>query len=307
MASDSLDSVKPKAEREPTLFEMEKPGDAAELAADLNLRREYSEANLYLGTSSFTADGWAGSFYPKGMQPREYLSHYAKTFRTVEIDSTFYATPSEATVLNWYQRTPADFVFAVKVPQVITHEKVLQDCDREFEEFKSRMELLGEKLGPVLFQFPFFSGKHFRNVNEFVRRLELFLKKTQDTGWKIAIEIRNDKLLDGALREMLRERNVALALTDTSFLPRPWEMTAKYELMTADFVYVRWLGDRKDIEKKTATWDKTVVDRREDLRNWVELFRQFMKRDVKVYAYANNHYAGNGPNTVRLFWDMWKR
>ena len=197
-------------------------------------------------------------------------------------------------------------MFAVKVPQVITHEKVLQDCGQEFDEFKSRMELLGEKLGPVLFQFPFFSGKQFRNVNEFVRRLESFLKKAQGTGWKIAIEIRNEKLLDGALRGMLRERNVALALTDTSFLPRPWEMTAKCELMSADFVYVRWLGNRKDIEKQTTTWDKTVVDRREDLRNWVELFRQFMKRDVKVYAYANNHYAGNGPNTVRLFWDMWK-
>src|ERR1700756_3983249 len=137
MASDSLDSVKPKAEREPTLFEMEKPGDAAELAADLNLRREYSQANLYLGTSSFTADGWAGSFYPKGMQPREYLSHYAKTFRTVEIDSTFYATPSETTLLNWYERTPADFVFAAKVPQVITREKMLQDCDEDIEKLRN--------------------------------------------------------------------------------------------------------------------------------------------------------------------------
>src|ERR1700746_593288 len=216
MVSNSLGTVKPKAEREPTLFEMEKPGDAAELAADLNLRREYSEANLYLGTSSFTADGWAGTFYPKGKQPRGYLSHYAKTFRTVEIDSTFYATPSETTVLNWYQRTPADFVFAVKVPQVITHEKVLQDCDQEFEKFKSRMELLGEKLGPVLLQFPFFSGKHFRNVNEFVRRLELFLKKAQNTGWEIAIEIRNEKLLAGALRGVLRGRNGARLLAGTA-------------------------------------------------------------------------------------------
>jgi uncharacterized protein YecE (DUF72 family) len=240
------------------------------------------------------------------MPPRGYLSHYAKTFRTVEIDSTFYRTPSEATVLNWYQRTPADFVFAVKVPQVITHEKVLQDCDQEFEQFKTRMELLGEKLGPILFQFPYFSGKHFRKVNEFVRRLELFLKKTQGIGWKVAIEIRNDDLLDDTLTDMLREHHVALALTDTSFLPRPWEMTAKCHLVTADFVYVRWLGNRKEIEKQTTTWDKTVVDRTEDLVNWVELFRQFVKRDLKVYAYANNHYAGNGPNTVRLFWDMWK-
>ena len=99
----------------------------------------------------------------------------------------------------------------------------------------------------------------------------------------------------------------SLTLTDTSFLPRPWEMTAKCDLATADFVYVRWLGNRKDIEKQTATWDKTVVDRTEDLANWVHLFRQFMKRDLKVYAYANNHYAGNGPNTVKLFWDTWKR
>jgi uncharacterized protein YecE (DUF72 family) len=299
--------VKRKADREPTLFEMDKVGDAAKLATDMNPQRECSAPNLYLGTSSFTADGWAGSFYPIGMQPKGYLTHYAKTFRTVEIDSTFYATPSETTVLNWYERTPADFVFAVKVPQAITHEKVLKDCDQELAEFKSRMELLGEKLGPVLFQFPFFSGKNFRNVNEFVRRLESFLKKTRDTGWKVAIEIRNEKLLDGALTEMLRENNVALALTDTSFLPRPWEMTAKCDLVTADFVYVRWLGNRKDIEKQTTTWDKAVVDRTEDLGKWVELFRQFMKRNLKVYAYANNHYAGNGPSTVRLFWDMWKR
>ncbi len=227
--------MKRKVDREPTLFEMGKVADAPALTGDvgasklsapgvpelgdvgaaalgvLGLQREYSAANLYLGTSSFTADGWAGSFYPKGMQPRGYLAHYAKIFRTVEIDSTFYATPSETTVLNWYEKTPADFVFAVKVPQVITHEKVLQDCDAEFEEFRSRMGLLGEKLGPVLFQFPFFTGKpfrfpdstgkHFRDVNEFVRRLELFLKKTRDTGWKIAVEIRNEAARRGAERD----------------------------------------------------------------------------------------------------------
>ncbi len=114
------------------------------------------------------------------------------------------------------------------------------------------------------------------------------------------------KLLDGALSAMLSENHVALALTDTSFLPRPWEMTGKSDLVTADFVYVRWLGNRKEIETRTTMWDKTVVDRSRDLGHWVELFRQFMKRDLKVYAYANNHYAGNGPGTVRLFWDLWK-
>jgi len=83
-------------------------------------------------------------------------------------------------------------------------------------------------------------------------------------------------------------------------------MKERFDLVTADFVYVRW-GGRKAIESRTVTWDKTIIDRTEDLRNWVEMFRQFMRRDLKVYAYANDHYPGNGPGTVRLFWDIWKK
>jgi len=90
-------------------------------------------------------------------------------------------------------------------------------------------------------------------------------------------------------------------------MPRPWEFKEKFDFITTDFVYVRWLGDRKGIEERTKTWDKTVVDRNGDLVNWVELFRQFLSRNLKVFAYANNHYAGNGPNTVKLFWELYDR
>jgi hypothetical protein len=68
-------------------------------------------------------------------------------------------------------------------------------------------------------------------------------------------------------------------------------MEEKFELITADFAYVRWLGDRKGIEKQTTTWDKSVVDRRQDLSKWVELFRMFVGRNLNIFAYANNHYA----------------
>jgi uncharacterized protein YecE (DUF72 family) len=78
-------------------------------------------------------------------------------------------------------------------------------------------------------------------------------------------------------------------------------------MITAGFAYVRWLGDRKGIEEQTKTWDKTVVDRREDLANWVELFRKFVTRNLKVFAYSNNHYAGHGPATAKLFWDLWNK
>src|SRR6266404_793625 len=198
---------------------MDKVGDVAELTTDRNVQREYSEPNLYLGTSAFTAAGWQGSFYPKGMQPREYLSHYAKTFRTVEIDSTFYGTPSASTVTAWNEKTPDDFVFAAKVPRVITHEKVLVDCKPEFDEFIDRMKLLGEKLGPLVLQFPYFSKSEFKSVNEFLPRLRLFLKRINEMPNKFVVEIRNKSWLDERFADVLREYNVALALTDTSFLP----------------------------------------------------------------------------------------
>src|ERR1700757_1402752 len=97
---------------------------------------------LYIGTSAFTAAGWEGSFYPAGMKPTEFLSFYANHFNSVEVDSTFYRAPSKTTVQAWARKTPPGFVFAAKVPQIITHEKVLVDCDAEFKEFVETMDCL---------------------------------------------------------------------------------------------------------------------------------------------------------------------
>jgi uncharacterized protein YecE (DUF72 family) len=73
---------------------------------------------ILLGTSSFTATGWQGSFYPKGLRPADYLSYYAQHFDTVEIDSTFYATPNVSVVRSWNAKTPEGFLFAAKVPHI---------------------------------------------------------------------------------------------------------------------------------------------------------------------------------------------
>ena len=123
--------------RQPTLFEMEKPTDRSGQLKE----RPFSLPGIFLGTSSFTATGWEGSFYPIGMRQRDFLRYYASQFQTVEIDSTFYGTPAASTVTSWNERTPKDFIFAVKVPQVITHENVLVDCEPEFDEFIERMHL----------------------------------------------------------------------------------------------------------------------------------------------------------------------
>jgi uncharacterized protein YecE (DUF72 family) len=290
---------------QPSLFDDDKSLDS-NLSATLPGERPCAEPGLLLGTSAFSANGWVGSFYPGGTNPRQFLVYYSTRFQTVEVDSTFYATPSAATVRNWYQRTPPDFIFAAKVPQIVTHDKMLVDCEAEFDEFIDRMNILDEKLGPLLFQFPKFD-KSVMHESEFLRRLRNFLARIKDLPKvRFVVEIRNRQWLTERLLDALRENRVALALSDTTFMPRPWEQ--KLDLLTTDFIYVRWLGDRKGIERETLTWDKTIVDRAGDLRNWAELFKTIRRRtpDLKIYAYANNHYQGHGPNTVKLLWDLYK-
>src|SRR5277367_4910418 len=182
---------------------------------------------------------------------------------------------------------------------------MLMDCETEFEEFVDRLQILDSKLGPLLLQFPEFN-KYVMNENEFVCKLRFFLASVKDSAVRFVVEIRNKPWLTERLLDVLRENRVALALSDTSFMPRPWEQ--KLDLITTDFVYVRWLGDRKGIEQTTTTWDKTVVDRDDDLRNWVDLFKTIRRKtpDLKIYAYANNHYQGHGPGTVKLLWDLYR-
>ncbi|MGB6458687.1 MAG: DUF72 domain-containing protein, partial [Candidatus Acidiferrum sp.] len=97
-------------------------------------------ADILLGTSAFTAAGWAGSFYPAGMKPTDFLSYYATQFNTVELDNTFYRTPSVSTVEGWNLKTPPGFIFAAKIPQVITHEKALVDCEDDLTHFLKTMD-----------------------------------------------------------------------------------------------------------------------------------------------------------------------
>jgi uncharacterized protein YecE (DUF72 family) len=260
--------------------------------------------NIRIGTSAFTAAGWPGTFYPDGLPKKGQLSYYATKFDTVELDTTYYRTPSSTTVQGWADKTPKGFLFAAKVPSEITHEKVLVDCEVEFKTFVTRMELLGDKLGPMLLQFPYFNKKKFKSLPEFLTVLEPFLKKLPKDH-QFALEIRNKNWLHPTLAELLKKHNVALALIDQAWMPRPAEWFTKIDPITADFLYIRWLGDRKGIEAITKVWDKTIVDRTGELQEWVKVCRQEVRKGKKVYAYANNHYAGNGPATVSLFRRLW--
>ena len=105
------------------------------------------ESTIWLWHVRFHRGGVGGQLLSGRNEPAEFLSYYATKFDTVEVDSTFYRTPAISTVKGWYAKTPPGFLFAAKVPQMITHEKMLADCDEVFHLFLKAMDCLGEKLG----------------------------------------------------------------------------------------------------------------------------------------------------------------
>jgi uncharacterized protein YecE (DUF72 family) len=263
-------------------------------------------AEILIGTSAFTAAGWVGTFYPEGMKPADFLNFYSQHFSTVEVDSTYYRIPTETMAKRWYAQTPAHFQFSLKMVQTVTHEKVMADCDEECRNFFAAADLLGEKLGAILFQFPYFSRNVFPDDAAFLKRLIPFVKKLPN-GYHFALEIRNRHWLTPQLLDTLRERQIALALIDHPWMPRPEEILSRFEVTASDFAYIRLLGDRKAIEEKTKTWDKVIVDRRVELAEWVETVRKIHERKIKILAYVNNHYAGHAPATVRQLIEILKQ
>jgi uncharacterized protein YecE (DUF72 family) len=259
--------------------------------------------HLLIGSCSFTAEGWEKTFYPPGLKKSNYLGYYSEQFKSLEVDATFYGTPAEKTVRRWFAQTPENFVFACKVPQIITHEACLVDCDFQFRDFVNVMSLLEHKLGPMLFQFPYFNNKQFPRPGEFFARLRAFLPKLP-SDFRFALEIRNKAWVCPELLGLLREHHVALALIDHPWMSRPSALMQQADIVTSDFAYVRLLGDRYEIEKLTQTWDKTVVDRTRELTEWSAVVDAVLSRNLKVYTYVNNHFAGHSPETLRQFLEM---
>ena len=183
----------------------------------------------------------------------------------MEIDSTFYRVPSTNAIRSWYHRTPPHFRIAAKFSRVITHQKCLVGCRPELKEFLGAMEGLGEKLGPLLLQFPYYNREAFDGPGPFLLRLGSFLRELPKQ-FRVAVEIRNKGWIQPRLASLLRQHGVALALTDHAWMQRPTEVGQKVDPVTAEFTYIRWLGDRHAIEEITQTWDKVLLDRSDNLQ-----------------------------------------
>jgi uncharacterized protein YecE (DUF72 family) len=288
-------------------MELDLFADSHEAATPPTQRFTFSEGlPLYLGTSSWSFDDWRGTVYPAEAKSTDYLAHYARLFTAVEVDMTFYRIPTAAMVQAWYQKTPADFRFAAKVPRVITHEKILRDCQTELRHFTDVMGLLGSKLGPLLLQFPYFSKREFSTPQAFLDRLAPLLDQLPE-GYRFAVEVRNRWWITSHFLDLLRAHRVALALTDHPWMPPIHELVRQHDVLTADFAYIRWLGDRKAAEALTHRWDRLVIDRQQDTATSVAVVRQLLAQKLPVYGFYNNHYAGHSPGSIALFHKAWQQ
>lgn len=236
---------------------------------------------IYLGTQGWGYKDWVGPFYPPGTRSQDYLRIYARSFGAVELDTTFYGTPRPQAVQAWDQSTPADFIFTAKVPRLITHDRRLVDAEHDFVEFLTVMENLGPKLGPLLLQFPPDFQADERDT------LERFLALLPE-DFRFAAEFRHRSWLTEATYDLLRRHNVAWTMIDLNYMPRHAEVTA-------DFAYVRWLGDHKKITRMNAT----QLDRHADLETWAEKLDDVSRSVQRIYGFANNHYSGHSPADIR--------
>jgi uncharacterized protein YecE (DUF72 family) len=245
-------------------------------------------ALIRLGTQGWNYDAWVGPFYPSGTRPADYLSVYARAFDTVEVDSTFYAVPAAKTVRGWYDRTPPGFVFALKLPQEITHERRLRDADDIALQFYDRARELGEKLGPILIQL----GPDFGPV-ELPALAALLPKLPRDI--RFAVEFRQRGWINDGVLALLAEHDVALTLSDARWIPRKQMLTLATR-PTTDFVYIRWMGPDRDI----VDYSRIQVDRTQELEAWAGVLWPLAELRVKVYGYVNNHFAGHSPESARV-------
>ena len=220
--------------------------------------------HYFIGTSGWHYDHWRDLFYPANLAKAEWLGFYASHFDTVELNNSFYRLPSEDAFANWYRSSPPEFIFAVKVSRFITHIKRLKNIEEALQNFISRARILGEKLGPLLYQLP-------PNMHRNDERLESFLTKLPQ-GMPHVFEFRHPSWLEEKVFDILRQYNVGLCVFDMPSFTCP-------PVATADFAYVRFHGSR-------GLYSSCYSD--EELADWAKKISSLRANLKAVYVYFNN-------------------
>lgn len=229
--------------------------------------------NVLLGTSGWSYKEWIGPFYTK--TDKSMLRAYTRVFDSVEIDSTFYRYPSKGTVMGWTRYSPEGFVYAAKLPGLITHDKklqVAQGIEQDLEKFIELMEplILSGKLGVILIQLPPRFSYRPKELEEFFKVLP--------TRVRFAVEFRDVSWMRPETWSLLEKYKVAYTVVDEPLLPPELHLTA-------DIAYFRWHG------KGSRPWYNYRYNR-EELEPWIPKVKEVSSKAEKVFGFFNNHYHG---------------
>lgn len=221
---------------------------------------------LRIGTSGWNYGHWRDLFYPKGLKQSDWLSHYARTYDTVEINATFYRLPQPQHVTHWAEQTPEDFIFAVKGSRYLTHIKRLGDTGESVDRFFDVIKLLGDKTGPVLWQLPPSMKRNDDRLAAFAGSLP--------GGWRHTFEFRHESWYCEEVYGILDNAGAALCIPVHPQLPRE-------TLLTAGWSYFRFHHGGED-----GLFTGSEID------SWSGVMRGFMDEGADIYAYFNNDWQG---------------
>jgi uncharacterized protein YecE (DUF72 family) len=235
-------------------------------------------AELLIGCSGFSYRHWRGQFYPEDLPQKKWFVHYEGVFPTVELNVTFYRTPSAETFTRWYEESRPDFTFALKGSRYITHLKRLQDIEGPLDRFFAPARHLKEKLRVVLWQFP-------PDFKYELDRLDSFLALLGNYQVRHTLEFRNQSWLCDEVVALCKTRNISLCMAD-----RPSFIDATP--LTSDFVYLRRHGAEGNYQGEYTT---------EQLERDAARIRSYLAKKRDVYLYFNNDAGGAAPrNALQL-------
>ena len=250
---------------------------------------------IRLGTSGFSYDDWVGTFYPAELPKRDWLSYYAQQFDTVELNVTYYRVPGRKTVEGWIPKTPESFLFSVKAPGSLTHERLEPDPTGFLEGISPLTE--AGRLACILAQFP----NSFRATAENWDYLSRLRDGLGDLP--VVAEFRHREWVKDETFDRLEELRLGFCCVDE---PRLHGLMPPVARATGPVGYVRFHGRNArqwwDHEQAWQRYDYTYPEG--ELREWVPRLRQLDAEAPLTLVYANNHYRGQAADTIRKLQDL---
>ncbi|HEY9260957.1 DUF72 domain-containing protein [Chitinophaga sp.] len=229
-------------------------------------------AGIHIGTSGWSYRHWREIYYPKGLQPTDYLSFHAKKFKTTELNTSFYHLPTSSTVEGWIQKVPARFYFCPKLSRYITHIKRLTEPETTLPKFFDLFNPYLKHLGPVLIQLPPSLAFDEERITHFFGTL-----KKDYSDYHFALEARHESWLDPQVTSLLQQYKIAWVIAESG---NRWPYA---ETITAKHIYLRFHGPNG---KYNALYsDKTMQHYAEKIKSW-------QQQKHSIWAFFNNDGHG---------------